>query len=497
MKFLPIAAAVLLATSCGKDDNSAAVDEEVTPIEEEVYDSNVKTITITGKVGKESLSKVTVSSGNLAFQKNDEFTFGTTGANNVYGSIKITATDGSYTATVSYPNETALLDESGFMATLGTEPTGLSSAYTSLETAVSRAYYEVPFKVTKESEGVYALETTVSGKTGDILVYIKSAFIKTAGAGTTKLNGESITVEAGRFYVIPVGVTMGSGTKVTEAGKVYKFGMEGLLGGKFSVAEGKQVQFSKGNLQCKTLTSIGFGYECRFAENQYDVIGNASANTDLKGAMDHENDDWYDLFGWGMWVKGESPDMYPKDNKYYVAGVEDAGEFVNISRIGSEWKTLSNVQWHYLLNTRTTTKGIKYVKATVHNVNGLILLPDNWNGTYSFTNPNSSSATFETISNSSWTTLENEGAVFLPMAGGRENATVTMTSGYYWSSTAYNADQAYSLYFNSSSLSTPGSHYTNRYVGCAVRLVYGLTIATSKSGKAGFVDDSLVEEDFE
>lgn len=223
IKILPIAAAVLLATSCSKDDNNVVV-EEVTqpnPTREEV-DNAIKTITITGKIGKETLSKVSIEGGALSFHVNDEFSFGTEAEGNVYGSIKIDDADGSYTATVNFPDETALLDDKGFTATKGTEPAGLSAAYSDLASAVAAAYYEVPFKVTK-NDNSYALKRTKDGD-GDILVYIQSAFINALGTKATKLDNNTIKAIRGKYYIIPVGKTMGSGTKTTVAGKIYKIG---------------------------------------------------------------------------------------------------------------------------------------------------------------------------------------------------------------------------------------------------------------------------------
>ena len=49
---------------------------------------------------------------------------------------------------------------------------------------------------------------------------------------------------------------------------------EGALPGLFSVGEGKQVYFSKGNLQYRATTRTW-----RFAEHQYDIIGAPAAMT--------------------------------------------------------------------------------------------------------------------------------------------------------------------------------------------------------------------------
>lgn len=62
----------------------------------------------------------------------------------------------------------------------------------------------------------------------------------------------------------------------------------GILPGLFSVSATKQVQFSQGNLQYKASSNVW-----RFADNQYDFVGEANAN------ISETYDGWIDLFGWG------------------------------------------------------------------------------------------------------------------------------------------------------------------------------------------------------
>ena len=98
LKVLPFAAALLLATSCSKDDNNST-DEIVNGGEQiETVTKTVKTLTIKGKV-KQSISKVTTNSDEtaLAFEGNEEFTFGTQGGD-VYGTINIKDGSGNYEA---------------------------------------------------------------------------------------------------------------------------------------------------------------------------------------------------------------------------------------------------------------------------------------------------------------------------------------------------------------------------------------------------------------
>ena len=62
----------------------------------------------------------------------------------------------------------------------------------------------------------------------------------------------------------------------------------------FSVAEGHQVLFSPGNLQY--LASTG---EWRFAQHQWDVVGNAAGNTTAQADGRDSQPYWIDLFCWG------------------------------------------------------------------------------------------------------------------------------------------------------------------------------------------------------
>ena len=72
----------------------------------------------------------------------------------------------------------------------------------------------------------------------------------------------------------------------------------------------------------------------------------------------------------------ESPNLTGSSANYdwgYNA-ISNAGNQEN-----SGWRTLTNGEWSYLLMTRSTASGIRYAKAQVNGINGVILLPDNWN----------------------------------------------------------------------------------------------------------------------
>ena len=261
----------------------------------------------------------------------------------------------------------------------------------------------------------------------------------------------------------------------------------GAINGLFSVSATQQVYFSQGNLQYKASTNTW-----RFATNQWDYVGQNNAN------ISQTYNDWIDLFGWGTsgfnhgavcyqpWsISSNYSDYYAYGsytyNLYDQSGQADWG-YNTISNGGNtinQWRTMTDEEWQYLFNYRYTTSGIRYVKANVNNIDGVILLPDNWNNSgYNFNSTNSNTAGFSsnTITASQWVALENDGAVFLPVAGYRYGASVSLsfTTAYYWSSShpdGYYANQnACVVMFNNGDLHADGSS-TRRDSGFSVRLV--------------------------
>ena len=256
----------------------------------------------------------------------------------------------------------------------------------------------------------------------------------------------------------------------------------GAINGLFSVSASQQVYFSQGNLQYKASTNTW-----RFATNQWDYVGNANSN------ISQTYSNWIDLFGWGTsgwncgntyyrpWDSNNSDgSLYGPPGLYNLTGSyanSDWGRYNAISNGGNQanqWRTLTHEEWGYVFNTRTTSSGIRYAKAQVNNVNGVILLPDNWSSsTYSLSSTNQSGANFTStvISSSQWTVLENAGAVFLPAAGYRYGASVGNVGsyGYYWSASYNGAGYAWLVDFSSSRLDA--GNYGLRYYGRSVRLV--------------------------
>ncbi len=257
----------------------------------------------------------------------------------------------------------------------------------------------------------------------------------------------------------------------------------GAISGKFTInADGDQVYFSKGNLQYQASTNTW-----RFAGSQWNYMGDGNSN------ISETYDGWIDLFGWGTSGYNHGANCYQPwststtASDYYAYGeytynlydqngqadwgynaISNGGNTANI------WRTLTDNEWNYVINTRNTTSGIRYAKAKVNNMNGAILLPDNWTTTtYALNSTNNSLEDFtsNTITASDWSNVfEANGAVFLPAAGNRGGTSVNDvgSGGYYWSASYDNNYGARCLYFSSVSFYTT---YYSRDYGPSVRLV--------------------------
>lgn len=258
----------------------------------------------------------------------------------------------------------------------------------------------------------------------------------------------------------------------------------GAINGKYTVSSnGGKVYFSQGNLQYRASTGTW-----QFAANQYNFIGNNNSN------IGQNYNGWIDLFGWGTsgWNCGNTyyrpwdsfnsnGSLYGPSGQHDLTGSyahSDWGVHNAISNGGNmagQWRALTQNEWIYVFNTRNTSSGIRYAKARVAAVNGVILLPDEWNSSYySLSNTNNGDASFysNVISASDWTnSLQSHGAVFLPAAGYREGTTVSLVgvSGFYWSASCMDSNYGLQVAFDDSGFWTDSGG--SRYFGQSVRLV--------------------------
>ena len=259
---------------------------------------------------------------------------------------------------------------------------------------------------------------------------------------------------------------------------------DGMLPGAFSVSATQQVHFSQGNLQYQASTNTW-----RFAEHQYDYVGDGNSN------ISSTYGGWIDLFGWGTsgWNSGAVcyqpwststtySDYYPGSS--YTNGLTGAyaeadwawhNAISNGGNAAHQWRTLTRSEWDYLLNSRTNASS-KQGTGNINGVVGLIILPDNWTlpSGCSFIAGFASSYNDWTHNNytlTQWTEMEASGAVFLPAAGYRYGTDVDYCVGFegaYWSSTP-RYERAYIMGFHIDNFYEPD--YGTRSFGNSVRPV--------------------------
>ncbi|MDY6372303.1 MAG: hypothetical protein SPL12_08450 [Bacteroidales bacterium] len=243
----------------------------------------------------------------------------------------------------------------------------------------------------------------------------------------------------------------------------------------FSIDAGNKVLFSQGNLQYDKATSTW-----SFMEHQWSTVETHGQDV----GADYAAQDIVSLFGWGTSGHGYGPDNYqpwststtgtygPGSSVLSPTGQSDWGcnAIANGGNTAnSGWFTLSRAQWAYLLGDTPERNG-RWTLATVNNVPGLLLLPDDQPP---FTSPDLTQYTTYTYTLDTWQDMEALGAVFLPAAGMRSVTSVTRIpesapSTYWTSDPVSDGQSAYALFM------VPGAVFPNADVrerGSAVRLV--------------------------
>lgn len=285
-----------------------------------------------------------------------------------------------------------------------------------------------------------------------------------------------------------------------------------------SVSADKRVIFAPGNLQY-----LGNAYGTgtwRFAEHQYDFMGdgptsgtNYQGNVTVAGFTKYnasaDMDVARDLFGWG--TSGYN-DMNPymtstSSGSYYsgaLAGTDyDWGVYHSAPGNSSKkitnggnyaWRLFTGEEFSYAVQrqgrvyTRTDSPTYSEMKdlfasATVVGVKGIILFPDNWDGSLDRTIKygNASEADYDKLicDVEKWASFEKAGCVFLPAAGYRSgNSMNGLNTGNYWASTTVYTAGEYrggTLEWTTTGTVTKSSDNASvRYLGQSVRLIRDL-----------------------
>ena len=274
----------------------------------------------------------------------------------------------------------------------------------------------------------------------------------------------------------------------------------------YRVSDARRVYFSRGNLQFNAVqgshavldgTSEVAG-TWRFAENQYDYIGEDNKN------ISSTYDGWIDLFGWGTsgWNSGARAYQpwaaSTSYSDYYVGGSSsnsmldtkaDWGVYNAISNGGNEpnkWRTLTLLEWQYLFKNNKWTLG--YIKDGDDSHLCFMLIPETFVApegttvTVLSTSTTSTSMSVSVPSTNTYTaeqfaSLEKLGVVALPCAGWRVGTESELEGfgefGVYWSSSVKNLGMAYAFYFDFST-TVKTDHYNDVNYGRSVRLVQDL-----------------------
>ena len=508
--------AALMMTSCSSDD----VQDWPTP--------TTKTIPYTVTVSQGTRATVDDDLSTLRLAEGDKLCISGT---NVSSTLHLKSGEGDTQATFSgnltYTGAGDPADNLSLTATLvsaqqsGTEVTYPTDKYCATVEEAVQKYSKLTGTSTYGSRSFQLSQ-------GTAFLNFKITFVDGTTTGTTlpavfKNNGTELsranvttTTENGKVvakFVLPVagGTTLTKASvkfgdkgsvvinNATVTGKVYNVNKK--LGG-FSInANDDRVFFAPGNLQA---TYDGSNWTWAFAEHEWDYIGNAPGNASLTVSEPFISENGtVDLFGWvgksstwtGVNMFGITSSAYESltitDGYGNVVGEAMKAEW-NSTNLGSitrggtyAWRTLTADEWYYVLATRKVTVNgeskASYGHGHVNGVNGVILLPDGWDGsvdggfTYGSTDDENgyTNNTYSTTSTPTWSQMEAAGCAFLPAAGERYGASVNLVGadGGYWSSTAYPSfvDWACRVFFMSGRLDAGHTNFRN--IAQAVRLV--------------------------
>ena len=480
---LAAAAALSLLVSCQKE-NSAQVSEDLVftatiaaPATKTTIDTDASSLT-KGKVSWEEDDEITISDGTNSAVYSVSSISGSSATFTKKSGSDLATSGVTYTATYGQAPAASQV----YSDTAGDLPMSASSTTTSLTFSVSCGLLKLT--LTKAGKSIKSIAvsdgTDTYTLTCDTAVSIASGadFFLALPAGTytaitfTDANG-SVCVREGS-----TGVTVETGKiqPLSFASSLH-FAIQGALPGLFSVAEGKQVVFSKGNLYWD-------GSAFRFEENQY-----SSATSWDASHVSH--------FFWSdtpsvAYAESYNDETLSEMNALFTNCPSDAGianpGFTANGQTGV-WRALmiTNIdldnEWRYLLYKRSAstvsgTVNAHFAKATVAGVAGLIVLPDSYthpSDVTAFGGINVVNAAFSTnvYEAAAWIKMEEAGAVFLPV-GDREGTSIidltndSSTGGYYWSSRC-DLDKAYCLYFTGDQVTAITS--LNRSYGFSIRLV--------------------------
>ncbi len=250
-----------------------------------------------------------------------------------------------------------------------------------------------------------------------------------------------------------------------------------------SVSADRRVYFSQGNLSYRASTDTW-----QFADYQIDYLGTANvANGQL---ADH-----IDLFGWSGSTGAKWGISTSANDADYSGDFVDWGTnpIANGGNTLNPWRTLTKDEWTYILYDRPNADKL-FSTGTVHDAQGILILPDNWqtpdgltfksstetgllleaDGTCYISQGRLEEYWHNKYTADEWQRMEQAGAVFLPAANSRSGIDASTRGAYYWTGTpdSNKSTEAYSFYYTGY-LSSKQPDL--RHFGTSVRLAHDFT----------------------
>ena len=222
----------------------------------------------------------------------------------------------------------------------------------------------------------------------------------------------------------------------------------------FTIASGKQVYFSPGNL---IRTNTGVTFDSGMSYNSTNTTNSSETS-------------------WGTYTYTQACSPYFSWSE--IASANNTPISKSVEAYGDGWYTLTSTQWAYIMDSRSDAN--RFAKVSIDGINGLVVFPDGYTGeTYGMSvNDKDLDAYAVSITADQWYSLRAAGCIFMSAAGcvkGTSELDYASFDGLYWSTTS--SSNYYFLRFKYTANGQKGGGYitnTNNSNRLTVRLVHDI-----------------------
>ena len=227
----------------------------------------------------------------------------------------------------------------------------------------------------------------------------------------------------------------------------------------FTIASGKQVYFSPGNL---IRTGTGVTFDSGMSYNSTNTV-NGEYTTNTSDATYSYTQAGSPYFSWSE-----------------IASASNTPISKSVEAYGDGWYTLTSTQWEYIMDSRSYEN--RFAKVSIDGTNGLVVFPDGYDGeTYGMNvNYKDLDSYSKSITADQWYSLKAAGCIFMPAAGCVKNTSelyYASFDGLYWSTTIKSSSEYNFLRFKYTNNASKGGGYitnTNSNNRLTVRLVHDI-----------------------